>query len=314
MVCSMPLFGAVSYTPTNIEIKDSAAGTTTNLDPANWTDSSNTLTPAADLDMQGFTVGGTTYNQSLYTSVSGIETLDKNKVGWVIQPYDYASAHSNHDFYADTSVSTPNPLPDASTYLTAGENGLSFSTGLNLRNDRGFTFTVAMTFTQNPLNATGPLFIAGDNAKNQSLDTWDFLDDQRNVIASVQSQDPDESPTSGQAVWTKIANWDPERIATADGKNEGKFNGAREISFLAFSLGTTDFNSAAGYSSSDYGSITQLRITSPNNSPYDYAKTDWAFIATNNDYVLVPEVSLPLFPWMAGAAMMLFRRRPKKRA
>ncbi|MGB0993037.1 MAG: PEP-CTERM sorting domain-containing protein [Akkermansiaceae bacterium] len=261
-----------------------------------------------DLNLVNFTVGSTTYNSSDFVSGVGVQTsLTKDDISSVIQPNGHqdSSDAPNPDLY----VGDPN---DLSGYLTSGERGLSFSTGLNFRPaaDSNAILSIAMSFNSDPSLTTRPTFIVGDAADGQSNDTWEFFDASGNSLGSIGLSSSD---------WHKFGDQKINRVLTGGPSGTGNdadgYTGGSDGEGTDLGLAMTAFYIDSG-DISDWSQVAELRVTisEDGNSP----KTDYAFFGVDVGIVdspdlVAPNTSVPepssIFFFAAGGMLLLNRRR-----
>lgn len=268
------LEGAVTFTITSLE------GTELTFDDA----SAAYGAPTTLNSLVKFTADGTTYSTESF---------------YALEP----SGMTNEKSLQYQGVASP-LYPDRESYLTAGNNGLSMSTGANLTTADP---AEAWTFTRIFLDPAGvgdgiPDFLSVDIAQNQSGDVFDLIDSAGTVLATLGVNSSD---------WNKVGEQDLARVDNDSGVVSNATFDGRFIYGLAIEL--SDFvvvstgEQLAATDTAILAAISNLRIRVPGqgNKP----RTDYAFVASNTDTIRfqeqVPEpdsLALLTLPALLGLA------------
>ena len=252
------------------------------------------ITTQGDLNLVGFSVGGTNYNSSDF--ISGIGTnsvIDSNDVAGVIQP---SNATADGSLY----TGSPSNLTD---YLIQGERGLSFSSALNYATtDNPNTFEFDISFLSDPTASSLPTFIVGDGADNQSADLWSFLDAVGNTLFSI-TLDPSNFSTFGDQVVDRVFSDNSGFRPSFPGDTSN--DTPRGLGMAAFSLTAADLGGA------NWQDVARLSVRVPGTG--DEPKTDYAFFGVDATLIegnlVVPEPSSMSLLMLGG--ILLFSRRVK---
>lgn len=304
LVLAVPLLAANSVTITQLVVNDSgnAVGDVT-LSPAAYiagnTINGSTLDTTGDLNLVSFIGDGTNYSASAFISGVGTSTvINSSTLDAVIQPNAHLASGATPTFYTGSAS-------NVASYLTAGERGLSFSTGLNFKGaDDPAVLSIPMTFTADPTIAVAPTFMIGDSADAQSADSWKFYAaDGTTLIASFIVDD---------SFFTTFGDQGVDRVKTDLSGFVGANNGAGDslgLALAAFHMENADFE--PGH---DWTEIAELRISVPDSGPSP--KTDYAFIGIDTgtvsstlQVVAVPEPSQTSLFALGSLAFLLYRKK-----
>lgn len=195
---------------------------------------------------------------------------------------------------------------DRESYLTSGQNGLSLSTGINLRSrDPVENWQFQRIFLDNTKVGDGiPDFIAADLAQGQSADRWTLRDAMGVALASIVVEQND---------WNLLGEQDLAQVDFNNGTARD-FVG-RELWGLALELSDFEKEDGSGFLSSADASLLDdiafltLDVPGDGTGP----RTDYGFIASNTDTIAfiqqVPEPSLGLLTSLGLLSLLAQRKR-----
>lgn len=264
-----------------------------------------------DLNLQSFRIGSTTYQTNDYVSGIGANTtLTSAEIGYLIQPGTFLNEGNSIEFYGGTTTSAPPAIDDAVSYLTSGERGLSFSTGLNFRanHDDAVTLDIEMSFNSDPTLSARPTFIIGDAAVGESDDILRFYNTAGPtdlLIAEVRF---------GESEWSNFSDQVVDRVPLDAQGTLGPSDNDQtlQISLLTFQLEETDF--VNGFTHEDWDLIDRMSISIPETGAEP--KTDYAFIGVDAETVSSPLIVVPepntwalVVSFLALTSTVLQRRR-----
>ncbi len=236
------------------------------------------------------------------------------------------------DFFAiqTEGVSTTSPIQpisadgtklydDDDSYLSAGVNGLSLSTGVNKITRQNIETLIFPVLSIN-LDAIGDGevdFFVTDIAQNQSPDTWRLLDINGDVVASLITEgnkSNDGGDYTDGTDWNLLGKQNLARWDNNGNQIDATWGSNRNVSALAFEL--SDFSLVNGASWEDVSSMS-LTVGEETNKP----RTDYAFISSNvnsisfvNQVQPVPEPTTVLGTFMALGVGNLFRKKRLNKA
>lgn len=234
----------------------------------------------------------------------GTTQTDTYKIGSGVGEFDFKGLDINvtntsnviqyvgaHQLNTGTDYLFSNPHE----YVFAGDRGLSLSTGLN---KVGTTDTEIITFPLSiiDINAVGDNVVdlfAADIAENQSYDSWDFIDENGNIlaIADLQPYSFNETPLPNND-WHELGTQHLERIIISSNtlqtensprSRDRRFsNDPKKVYGVALEI--SDFKKADGspLDATTAQQVRGMRISIPEASQQD-SKTDYAFFGINQD-------------------------------
>ncbi len=173
---------------------------------------------------------------------------------------------------------------DDDDYLSAGANGLSLSTGVNKISSQAVETLIFPVVYIDPSKVDDGMvdFFAADIAFNQSPDTWNLLDEQGAVVASLITEGniaSDPGDHDGGNDWTELGKQNVNRWDNQKNQLDTKWgNTSRSVSAIAFEL--ADFDLVTG---ANWANVRSMEIIIADET--DIPRTDYAFIASNTDSI-----------------------------
>ena len=184
-------------------------------------------------------------------------------------------------------------FPNDNDYISAGDRGLSLSTGLNktgTNDTETITFPV-LTFDTSTVGDDIVDLVVADIAENQSFDSWELLDSSGSTVASL-TPEPysfNNTPLPNND-WHRLGSQNLERVTVSNGTlqttGSNFTDNAKSVYGLALEL--SDFvlssDGVSPLDSATAANVTSMRISVPA-SGQTASKTDYAFFGANTDSI-----------------------------
>ncbi len=192
-------------------------------------------------------------------------------------------------------------LPNQQDYISAGNRGLSLSTGLNKvasQDQEIYTFPVITIDSAKVGDGLVDFFVA-DIAQNQSLDSWEFLDSSGNTVASIVPQ----PHNAANPDWVELGRQDLERVNTNTGVVQSFDN--RSVYGLALELSDFTLEGTSNpLTSTEASQISSLRI-SVGETINEPPRTDYAFFSADRDSIQLAAGTSVVVPFEFSPALGL---------